>query len=198
MTYRPDLVPADYPVAELFGFPPDCDSEEAEAARQDQLCPFKGGACVKLLQSAGTPICSLRYRAQGFESDLIWAVCAHRLDDEFDAVKAIEFGTRADQARIVREVKISNPNMSFDGVVLLVRPSGEVDFVGIEAQTIDTRGGAVKPLWEAYAAGEPDRWRDRYPARPTFGVNSANVWKRLLPRSSTRAGCMRIGRQSST
>lgn len=181
MTYRPGLVPPDYPVAELFGFPPDADTAEARAARRARACPFKGGECTKLRSAVATPICSLRYRAEGLESEIIWATCANRLAGEFDAVRGLAFGAEADAARIVREVKIKNPALSFDGVVLLVEPDGETRFVGIEAQTIDTRGGKVKPLWEAYADGAPDRWRDRYPARPTFGVNSANVWKRLLP-----------------
>lgn len=181
MTDRPDLVPADYPVAELFGFPPDADTAEARAARRARACPFKGGDCTKLRSAAATPICSLRYRSEGLESEIIWATCANRLAGEFDAVRDAAFGAEADAARIVREVKMKNPALSFDAVVLLVEPGGETRFVGIEAQTIDTRGGKVKPLWEAYADGEPDRWRERYPARPTFGVNSANVWKRLLP-----------------
>jgi hypothetical protein len=180
VTFRPDLVPPDYPVSELFGFPPDADTDAARAARAARACPFKGGECTKLKQAAGTAICSVRYRAEGF-GDIIWATCANRLAGEFDAVRRLAFGDRADDARIVREVKIKNPSLSFDGVVLLVEPDGETRFVGIEAQTIDTRGGAVKPMWEAYAEGRPDEWRARYPARPTFGVNSANVWKRLLP-----------------
>ncbi len=181
MSYRPDLVPDDYPVAELFGFPPDCDTEEARAARRHQLCPFKGGQCTKLRQAAGTAICSLRYHAEGFETELIWATCANRLAWEFETVRDLAFPDNAADARIVREVKIKDPALSFDGVVLLVDPDGGVDFVGIEAQTIDTRGGSVKPLWHAYADGEPDKWRDRYDGKPTFGVNLANVWKRLLP-----------------
>lgn len=180
MTYRPDLVPDDYPVTELFGFPPDCDSEEARAARAGQLCPFRGGTCVKLRQAAATPICSRRYRAEGFD-EAIWAICAHRPYRKFDAVKPIAFRERAPEARIVREVKITDPAMSFDGVALVVNPDASVDFVGFEAQTIDTRGDKVKPLSHAYAAGEPERWRDRYPKRPAVGVNTANVWKRLLP-----------------
>jgi hypothetical protein len=181
VTYRPGLVPSDYPVAELFGFPPDADTPDARTAREARACPFKGGDCTKLRSAAATPICSVRYRAEGLESEIIWATCANRLAGEFQAVRDLAFGPDAGAARIVREVKIKNPALSFDGVVLLVEADGEVRFVGIEAQTIDTRGGKVKPLWEAYADGEPERWRERYPARPTFGVNSANVWKRLLP-----------------
>jgi hypothetical protein len=87
----------------------------------------------------------------------------------------------AARARIVREIKIKDPDMTFDGVVLLVRPDGEVEFAGIEAQTIDTRGGAIVPLWEAHQQGMSAAWRDFYPGGPRFGVNTANVWKRLLP-----------------
>jgi hypothetical protein len=65
--------------------------------------------------------------------------------------------------------------------------SGEdAEFVGIEAQTIDTRGGSLRLAWNAYVEGEPQHWRRRYtdaqPKPKTLpGINSTNVWKRLLP-----------------
>lgn len=182
MTYRPDKVPDSYPVHEIFGYPTDCDSPEARDARENARCPFKGGACTKLLGPAQTAICSLRYKAHGFESETAWATCANRLAAELPAVIPLAFPDDEDRAQLVREVKIKTPDMTFDGVVVVVEPDGAVQFVGIEAQAIDTRGGKVKPLWTAYAEGRPDRWQEDYGGkRPTFGVNTANVWKRLLP-----------------
>lgn len=182
MSYRPDKVPESYPVHEIFGYPPNCQSDEAKRAREQRKCPFKGGECTKLKQSAKTAICSIRYKADGFEAETAWATCANRLAAELPAVIPIQFGDRANEAQLVREVKIKDPAMSFDGVVVLVEADGSVQFAGIEAQAIDTRGGAVKPLWDAYVDGAADLWTERYGGkRPTFGVNSANVWKRLLP-----------------
>ena len=182
MKYRPDRVPEDFPVAEMFGYPPNSATPEAEQARLSKACPFKGGECTKLKSAAATPICSLRYKAAGFETETVWATCANRLANELEAVIPLEFSGRENEARLVREVKISDPPMSFDGVAIIVSEDGTAEFAGVEAQAIDTRGGAVKPLWSAYEDGAADLWKDGYGGkRPLFGVNSANVWKRLLP-----------------
>lgn len=181
MSADPPALGVDYPVAEIFGFPPDCNTPEAQRARDERLCPFKGGECTKIRTAAKTPICSFRYRAKGFASPVIWAICANRLAAELPRVPDYAFGDRAHEARVVRELKIKDPDMTFDGVAMLVEPDGDVQFAGIEAQSIDTRGGAIGPLWEAYRKGIPDQWRTLYPRGPAFGVNTANVWKRLLP-----------------
>lgn len=184
--FRPDLVPADFPVAEIFGFPPDAESNEARHAREQRLCPFKGGICTKLLSAAGTGICSVRYRAEGFDES-IWAVCANRLRDTYGDVMKLHFGDATPSAELVPEVRISNPTMSFDAVAVRTTPEDDVEFVGIEAQTIDTRGGSLRPLWQAYVDGRPDDWRSYYGgARPLFGVNTTNVWKRLLPQAMNK------------
>lgn len=180
--YRPDLVPDDFPAAEIFGYPPEADTDAAREARARCLCPFKGGACTKLLSAARTGVCSVRYKAAGFESSVIWATCANRLKgDPFRAALERHFGANAAAADLVTEVRLKDPDMSFDGVGILVGDDESVEFVGIEAQTIDTRGGRILPIFESYVEGKPDGWRERFAARPTFGVNTTNVWKRLLP-----------------
>jgi hypothetical protein len=180
-TYRPDLVPSDYPIAEVFGYSPGAQTESAADARDRCWCPFRDKPCTKLLSGAGTGICSVRYRAQGFDEG-IWAVCANRLAGApFRHVLDAHFGDKAEEAVLISEVRIDDPAMSFDGIGLRELAGGDVDFVGVEAQTIDTRGGSLKPLWRSYVEGRPDAWRSYYDARPTFGVNTTNVWKRLLP-----------------
>lgn len=180
--YHPDLVPDDFPAAEIFGYPPEADTDAARDARARCFCPFKGGACTKLLSAARTGVCSVRYKAAGFESSVIWATCANRLKGEpFRAALERHFGADAPAADLVTEVRLRDPDMSFDGVGILVAEDGSVEFVGIEAQTIDTRGGRILPIFESYVEGKPDKWRERFAARPTFGVNTTNVWKRLLP-----------------
>ncbi|HET8607498.1 MAG TPA: NotI family restriction endonuclease [Gaiellaceae bacterium] len=180
--YRPDIVPDDFPAAEIFGYPPEADTEAAREARARCACPFKGGACTKLLSAAKTGVCSVRYKAAGFESSVIWATCANRLKGPpFQAALERSFGEDAEKADLVTEVRLKDPDMSFDGVGILVAEDESVEFVGIEAQTIDTRGGRILPIFESYVEGRPDEWRQRFAARPTFGVNTTNVWKRLLP-----------------
>ena len=191
--YRPDLVPDDYPAAEVFGYPPGCDTDAARDARERCWCPFRGGPCTKVDGPAKTGVCSIRYKAAGFQTETIWAVCANRLAGE-PFVRAAEhhFAERTPEADIVTEVRLKNPDLSFDAVAMLVEDSGEAEMVGIEAQTIDTRGGSIKPMWQAYVDGKPDAWRSYYPGRPTFGVNTTNVWKRLLPQVMNK-GRMFVG-----
>lgn len=185
-TYRPDKVPSDFLAAEVFGYPPDSNTPAAQAARESCSCPFKGGRCTKLDGPAATGICSMRYRAAGFEGTQTWAVCANRLSgDPFSLILRHHFGDQAQFADLVTEVQIPEPKMSFDAVGLLIVDDDE-DFFGIEAQTIDTRGGSLKLAWDAYVDGQPDAWRTRYtdaaPKPKTMpGVNTTNVWKRLLP-----------------
>jgi hypothetical protein len=180
--YRPDLVPDDFPAAEIFGYPPEADTDAARDARARCACPFKGGACTKLLSAAKTGVCSVRYKAAGFESSVIWATCANRLKGApFQEALERHFGAEVEKADLVTEVRLKDPDMSFDGVGILVAEDESVEFIGIEAQTIDTRGGKILPIFEAYVEGKPDEWRGRFTARPAFGVNTTNVWKRLLP-----------------
>jgi hypothetical protein len=180
-SFAPDRVPEDFPVAEAFGYPPDADTEAARDARNRCWCPFTDRPCSKLLSAAQTGICSINYKAEGFD-ETTWAICQHRLKGEpFAEAVQRHFGPRASEAALVTELRLDEPRMSLDGVGVLIEEDDEVDLVGIEAQTIDTRGGSVKPLWAAYASGAPDRWRDRYAGGAKFGVNTTNVWKRLLP-----------------
>jgi Restriction endonuclease NotI len=180
-SFDPVAVPADYPIVEAFGYPPDAETAEAESARQRCWCPFMDQPCAKLISPAKTGICSIRYRAEGF-GETNWAVCQHRLKGApFREAVSRHFGSRARDASLVTELRLDKPRMSLDGVGAVVEGEEVKDLVGIEAQTIDTRGGSLKPLWESFVSGRPDRWRDGYPAGPKFGVNTTNVWKRLLP-----------------
>lgn len=180
--FEPSLTPPDFPIVEAFGYPPDAETEQAKRARERCWCPFTEQACTKLISPAKTGICSIRYSAEGF-GDTTWAVCQHRLKGPpfREAVKR-HFGPATKDAELVTELRIDEPRMSLDGVGALVDDEGAVvDLLGIEAQTIDTRGGSLQPAWEAFTQGRPDRWRDGYPKGPKFGVNTTNVWKRLLP-----------------
>jgi hypothetical protein len=185
-TFAPKSVPNDFPVAEAFGYPPDADTAAARDARARCWCPFMDKPCSKLLSAAQTGICSIHYKAEGFD-ETTWAICQHRLKgDPFDDAVRRHFGSKAKDAALVTELRLDEPRMSLDGVGVLITDDDEVDLVGIEAQTIDTRGGSVKPLWEAYSSGEPDKWRERFPGGAKFGVNTTNVWKRLLPQAMNK------------
>lgn len=179
--FRPDRVPADYPIVEAFGYPPDADTAAADDARRRCWCPFMDQPCTKLIGPAQTGICSIRYRAEGF-GETTWAICQHRLKGApFQEAVDRHFGHRAEEAALVTELRLDKPRMSLDGVGALVEDGTVKDLVGIEAQTIDTRGGSLRPLWDSLVKGRPGRWREGYPNGPKFGVNTTNVWKRLLP-----------------
>lgn len=193
--YRPDLVPEDFLVAEIFGFPAEADTPGARSARDRCWCPFQDRPCTKLRTAAGTGVCAIRYKAKGFSKENVWAVCAKRLAGApFEHATREHFGERASEAELVTEVKISDPDMSFDGVMFVLGAGDPppVEFAGIEAQTIDTRGGAVRPLWQSYVEGRPDRWREYYePGKLPPGVNTTNVWKRMLPQAMNKGRMFR-------
>lgn len=108
-------MPDDFPIAEAFGYPPGSDSDQARLARARCWCPFRDGPCTKLDGPAKTGVCSLKYRAAGFTGETIWAVCANRLSGEpFQHAAEHHFGERAAHTDMVMEVRLKNPDLSFD------------------------------------------------------------------------------------
>ncbi|MBO1286378.1 hypothetical protein J3368_20015 [Streptomyces sampsonii] len=179
-----------FPIAEAYGYPHDCTSTEALAARTEKTCPFTNGACEKQKQYDGMGYCSVRYSASWDDQTQTYAVCDHRLDG-----KPIEwamhdfFGDQA--ARLVSEVAVTqSPRLNLDYVAYADDPSylNGVKAIAIETQAIDLRGGGVGPAWRAWEAGETELWREYFTKeaeeknrRDTvdYGINTGNVYKRL-------------------
>ncbi|WP_157951265.1 NotI family restriction endonuclease [Streptomyces sp. DH-12] len=174
---------------EIYGYPHDSTTPEAQAAQEAEHCPFSGGSCEKKKQY-GFGYCSVTYRANWDEQQHTYAVCDHRLDG-----RPTQWAMRdyfGDQhAYLVPEVTVTQrPKLNLDYVAYTTDVSrpGEIKAIAIETQAIDLRGGGVGPAFKAWEAGEPGEWREYFTREATkknrpdtvdYGVNTSNVYKRL-------------------
>ncbi|XVS66013.1 hypothetical protein ACQPYE_08155 [Actinosynnema sp. CA-299493] len=105
------------------------------------------------------------------------------------------------EAFIVPEVTLVNePNKL--NVDYFAFDSSKKEVIAIEAQTIDTRGGSLRPAWDAWLSGNTADWRSFYTKavkkgrRDTvnIGVNISNVRKRLGIQIAEKGGVFaRVG-----
>src|SRR2546421_493191 len=118
------------PIAASFGAVLRREREAADIS-QEELANRAGlhRTYVSMIERPAKPAaCSLRYRAAGFPSETIWAVCANRLaGSPFAQAAEHHFGTRLPQADIVSEVRLRNPDLSFDAVALLIDENGAAE-----------------------------------------------------------------------
>jgi hypothetical protein len=169
--------------AEVFGYPVDDDSEQAQLDRKEHRCPFLGQTCWKQSRLIDYPfgVCSVDYNGETI------ATCPSRFRQDERVFKDIAdhyFGTRHDLIPF-SEVRTSVATRSgrrvaytFDYVLVKHKPlSSEIeDFVAIEVQTVDTTNtGKLVAALEDFTSGK-DIHQERY----GFGLNWANVWKRCF------------------
>ncbi len=190
-----------FPIAEGFGFPFGKMTPQARKAWSRKWCPFGNRLCEKQVQY-GFGYCSVTYAAEQDAGERqIYAVCDHRLDGlPIRAAIHDKFGERSEDVELVEEVVLTKPRTSFD-YVALTREKGQIhDAVVIETQAVDIRGGGVGPAWRAWRDGHPQRWREYFTAEArkkgrkdtvAYGVNMANIYKRLGMQIATKAGFLK-------
>lgn len=190
-----------FPIVEIYGYPVDATSPEAQAAWAGRRCPFKGGECEKYRQYR-FGYCSVTYAAESDQrAPQTYAVCDHRLDGApLRHVIADHFKQAAPSVEIVPEVTLEDPDMSFD-YAAVARVAGSItDVIAIETQAIDLRGGGVGPAWQAWLDEKASDWRAYYTAEATrkgrrdtvaYGVNMANIYKRLGLQVAIKGGYLR-------
>lgn len=182
-----DFPPAEkpFPIIEVFGYDRRLQAPEGRDAFNARHCPFANKSCEKFRQY-GFGYCSIQYRAEDDDDYAIYAVCDHRLDG-VPVMHAIrDYFNSIEHVRLVDEVKLNNPSQSFDFIAI---DRASDDFIAIETQTIDIRGGGVGPAWVSILEGEPAAWRKRFTEDAAkkrrkrdaidYGVNMANITKRL-------------------
>lgn len=167
--------------AEVFGYPVDVDSQKAQDAREQYLCPFMGIRCTKKSRLLDYPfgVCSIQRR------DIIQAICPRRFEEE---------GTMRGVSRVLQDIAVHYFG-DFDNVIpfaevrlphvgaidyVLVRHKvmqAEVDdFVCVELQTDQTTStGALVQAVKDVLAGEEVGNRT-YP----FGMNTYDTIKRSM------------------
>jgi hypothetical protein len=174
-----------FPIIEVFGHDKHLATDEARKAFNDRLCPFAGVTCEKYRQY-GYGYCSVQYRAEDDDDYAVYAVCDHRLDGVPVLHAVRDYFPSIEHVRLIDELKLKNPSQSFDFIALDTETD---DFISIETQAIDIRGGGVGPAWVGILEGEPASWRQRFTDEAKrkrrkkdgidYGVNTANITKRL-------------------
>jgi len=183
---RSEFPPAEkpFPIIEVFGYDRHLPTAEAQANFNARHCPFANKACEKFRQY-GYGYCSVQYRTEDDTDYEVYAVCDHRLDGAPVMSAVNDYFASTGSVRLIEEVKLTNPNQSFDFVAL---DTATDDFVAIETQAIDLRGGGVGPAWAGILEGVPSKWRTLYTEEArreerkdnvAYGVNTANITKRL-------------------
>ena len=144
-------------------------------------CPYIKSRCPKRstqLPNEPYPVCTLWKRTDDEADparDLIF-VCPKRFYAVDFLTEVIEHcwpGDKPSNPRIAREVKMADFG-NVDFVIADVKANGEIDqFLSVELQAIDITGSAFK-AYQALRAGAD------LAARPTYGFNWDNVYKRYV------------------
>ncbi len=185
------------PLAEVFGFPIDNFTPEAERYRRTRLCPFhnKVPNCTKDSVTDPLGVCSI------FDGDRIAVICPVRLREEWlIAEQAARFffpeGTRWTTLVEVRlNDKHGKSAGNIDVVVVAYDDEGKVtDFGSLEVQSVYISGNVRKAFYkpyiddpEAYLATDWTSSRKKNP-RPDYLSSSR---KRLAPQLIYKGGILK-------
>jgi hypothetical protein len=139
------------PIAELFGFPPESNTEEAQRYRRNRLCPYnnKVPSCTKdsIIDPLG--VCSI------FHGDDLAVICPVRLRQEWIiAEHAAEFFfPKGTQWTTLVEVRLKDKQGksagNIDVVLVAYDQNGTVvDFGSLEVQTVYISGNLRKAFFQ--------------------------------------------------
>jgi len=159
--------------AEVFGYPVDVSSVQAQDARQRHWCPFVEEECNKASRLISYPmgVCSVQY------ANHIIALSPRRfLQDRivFREIAYHYFGSHSDLL-LFGEVGVGNVG-TFDYVMVKHKPlSSDIeDFVVIEFQTAQTTGtGSLVKAFQDFMQSKKFETSSY-----GFGLNLADIWKR--------------------
>lgn len=167
--------------AEIFGYPVENRSIEAEAARQQHICPFMEQTCDKKSRLLATPfgVCSVQHGGEAR------AICPRRFEENgaipgvsrvLEDIALHYFGSM-DNTVVFPEVRLPKVG-NIDYVIVRHKPMQcEVDdFVAVEFQTDSTTGtGELVRGINDFFAGR-DVTRESY----KFGINTYDSIKRAM------------------
>lgn len=185
-----------FPIIEVFGYEKHLTTPESRRSFSKLHCPFADNPCEKFLQY-GFGYCSVQYKTKSDPSPQVYAVCDHRLDGEPVRHAIAEHYGANERVRLTDELRFTDPDQSFDFIAL---DTGTDDFIVIETQAIDLRGGGVGPAWESVFEGQPAMWREYFSREAVqkgrkdtiaYGVNMANITKRLGSQVADKGSLLR-------
>lgn len=180
-------------LAEVFGFPADNLSPEAEGVRRGKLCPFnnKTDRCTKDKKDDPLGTCSI------MDGDTPTITCPIRFRQNWriadDAARFFDFAPGS--WTVLPEVRLNDKNGrsagNIDAVIASYDDHGRlVDFGSLEIQSVYISGNVRQPF-EHYMADRKNRkdtiWTDTS-VRPDYLSSSR---KRLLPQMIYKGGILR-------
>lgn len=184
-----------HPLAEVFGFPPDNLSPEAQRYRQNRLCPYhnKVPSCTKDKANDPLGVCSI------YAGDDVAITCPVRLrQDWLIAEDAASFFFPENTAwTSLMEIRINDSNGqsagNIDLVLVAYDSSGQIiDFGALEVQSVYISGNVRRPF-ERYMEDPSNRFnmnwigQKNYP-RPDYLSSSR---KRLAPQLIYKGGILK-------
>jgi hypothetical protein len=188
---------AQQPIAEIFGFPPDSTTEEADRYRRNRLCPYNNKVpnCTKDSVTDPLGVCSI------FDGDGVAIICPVRLRQNWlIAEQAATFffpaGTRW---TTLVEVRLNDKNGksagNIDVVIVAYDENGKVtDFGSLEVQTVYISGNLRKAFFKPYMDNPAEylstdwtKSRKKNP-RPDYLSSSR---KRLAPQLIYKGGILK-------
>ena len=183
------------PLAEVFGFPPDDLSAEAERYRRNRLCPYNNRvpSCTKDRASDPLGVCSIR------DASGLAITCPVRFRERWIAAEAAaEFFFPEDATwTSLTEVRLADKHGQSAGnidVVLVSYDAGGsiLDFGALEVQAVYISGNVRRPF-EYYMASRADRYDmdwSREAGCPRADYLSSSR-KRLVPQLIYKGGILR-------
>ena len=185
-----------HPLAEVFGFPTDNHTEEANRYRENRLCPYNNKVpnCTKDKAEDPLGVCSL------FEGDATTIICPIRFRQDWiitvDAAKFF-FGPQAKWTSLT-EVRLNDKHGrsagNIDIVLVSYSESGQItDFGSVEVQGVYISGNLTKPFKHFMADPNHHDTMDwtkekNYP-RPDYLSSSR---KRLAPQMIYKGGILKM------
>lgn len=173
---------------EIFGYPFTNKSSVAQAAREDEFCPFLNGKCKKPRKShpevkLGT--CTLGYKANFLEKVTPVIVCPHRFEEPsiYNTIKELYFGNLPDDYQIKWASEVSCGEAgSIDFVAAKIKGEKIEDFLCVEVQTAGTTGTPWPAIVDFKQTGSFQKKAYKY------GINWANQFIKTMMQQVYKKG----------
>lgn len=172
---------------EIFGYSFVDDSSEAQAARQEQFCPFLDGECKKprkSLPEIKIGVCSVGYKGSFLKKTSPIIICPHRLKEKgvYETIEKLYFGNLASEGTVQWASEVScGVAGSIDFVAVKVGQEIE-NFICVEFQAAGTTGTPWEAVLDFQNTGRFTKKSYKY------GINWANEFLKTMMQQVYKKG----------
>ena len=173
---------------EIFGYPFVDVSSCAQAARQEQFCPFLNSECKKPRKSQPEikiGICSVGFKGNVQKKTSPIIICPHRLKKKivYDTIEELYFEDQASESKIQWTSEVScGVAGTIDFVAAKISDEGIEDFVCVEFQAAGTTGSP----WEAFLDFKSTQGFKKKTYK--YGINWANEFMKTMMQQVYKKG----------